>query len=1256
MLTIQTDSIPPALPPIAFVFKLNPLPPTVTPFLIPRINNPDFDILQNNPPGIVQFAQGNIGIAKTVVTSALKPISSTLDNLNKSTQDFINDTSNSIDKVKNAVKDAQDKLNEATKNIKNEAKNIQNELNETTNKIKVNEYAQNINGNVNDIITDAENEGKFLTTNTQNVLKTATSSLPKLSEITSNLDIPNLKEIMPEIPNIDTSKYMPSISDIANNAVPNDSGLLSFEKMSIQSMLETYKPAMEAVLIIIDMLAIIEDAIARFLGTSIKIPIIKVWIGIPSKKPYYTKGALNYDGSDALNKEDISKENVKALNEVLNTFKETANIYGGIPGGTLLDINEYKDNQQAYYIGYFDEDGNNIIPPTWVENSNKWFGKKWGITYNSEQPYQLSNEQIKGVQQLKDKYNKNIRTLEYEKNKLESNVSYAETGFQSLDNNNNGKEQALNLMQEFIDEVGNGVKQAVYPEWFTKSVISQLKSIYNNPYISTAEPVTDKKGKPKEPYVTFPKIHVEGMDVEITVVESENQLVRKKVKENGKKRKKIVGLNTETNNNGETIVAPEDPEDTDILYWNHKKVKSKDQQKIKQVKIPEEVKRYYLSHDFEIILDYEIREIKSQRVIRTEREIVPQSIDFEKDYKLRLIRVINKPTTKDFKLFDKTFSTKADALSYMKNNLYSNVNKKTGTAYAENNTIPEQYDLATNGQNKHSANVLDKNNNLYEGEIMHGVDPRYNGFRVVKKFKKNADGKKKAYYKIEQYKYQVFWLVEAIKLNDDGTFNINGELYDENKDNSAAKESGGGKKWYGLLDKFTVIILIITKLIPIIARKFIPLIIKILRILTDPRALADLVFLIITEKLSKLFGMFDTKFSNKSAIDKAQMKGNNLTGKASKFHYKNDKMKNPINVADGKQSVEIFGFFIGIAAIDGELKLYYSKKSFEKDTKDLPESGLINFILKIIKLPFDIIEAIIKFFIDFVKKLVNPFTMLKAIIEFITFKWLIKILTASLDDITSMLKGNFDKYGEILNSKNDKDMNNEILTALQGEEIADNFIKVFVYNVFVNGKFVREEIEEKPIDNQNIHAQSYFPLPGIELDDDLKKILDEINPGNKEGPGNPPFQYPISCGISDIPLNSFIPSPFLCKSPNFNLCDIIQLYIKPLEQIFGFLSFIQGIIQGLIALPFSALGLSPYIPIPEFDFVTPIKEKVYAILKDKMPNIVPIENTDLTNLSEMTFDELKNKYNINIDWEEFSKYNADLIKNLSNMNNIKVDI
>ena len=73
LLTIATSNIPPALPPIGFIFKLNPLPDDVTPFLVPVLDNPNFNILKANPPGIKQIVSGDLGITEAVYSKVLDP-------------------------------------------------------------------------------------------------------------------------------------------------------------------------------------------------------------------------------------------------------------------------------------------------------------------------------------------------------------------------------------------------------------------------------------------------------------------------------------------------------------------------------------------------------------------------------------------------------------------------------------------------------------------------------------------------------------------------------------------------------------------------------------------------------------------------------------------------------------------------------------------------------------------------------------------------------------------------------------------------------------------------------------------------------------------------------------------------------------------------------------------------------------------------------------------------------------------------------
>jgi hypothetical protein len=1104
MLSIQKDRIPPALPPLAFVFKLNPLPDDVDPFLVPRIDNPDFDLPAGDPPGIKQFVNGDVGITQLIFDPILDPI---------------------------------------------------------------------------------------------NQIYAASESLPE------------------------NSNY-------AASAIPEDAGMRSFEKMTIQSFLESQKPTLEMIKIIIDMLGVVEDAIARFLGTSIKIPIINKWVGIPSKNPLYTKGSLNYKDPTSKNKDYIQQLNTEALNTTYDGFPLTENSYGGIPGGNLYDFGEFEDPKKAYYIGYFNEDGEKVIPPNWIQNSNKWFGSFYGLTDEEfQQPETLSNIIDEGVAQLTQRYNDKLQVLYNERSKMVT--SYDEQikkAFNDEERTNlsNSKEYAVARLNEVIDEVLNGVDQTVYSEWFTKNAASQLKSIYQDPFQSTAQEITDNKGRPQEPYVKIPKLKVkDDVEVEIPIVEAENQIIKGTVGKRKRKRTVIKGLNTTKGPNGDIIVEPEIDQESDNFYFTHTKVDESDQLELKKSLIADDVKRFFMAHDYEIVLQFEIRKVTTGEILRTEEEILPQQIDFENDYKLRLVRVSNEPLT----------SVPADV------QLSANTNQETGTAFyysqerldeinsapkddedanaIRKKLIPESYDDTIDGINKHSADLLDaeNENGLFESEIAHGVDARFADFELqtVTTTTGNTTSTQK---KLVQVKNKTFWLVEAFKIDENGFIEINGKKWDTNIQNENDKDPNAsnatGKEWYGLLDKFTVIPIIASKLFSLIAQKLIPLMVKVLQILTNPRKLADLVFLIIEEKISKLFGAFNTQFDEKSSKDRETTMQSNvgIGGAAGKYNYQETPESEPVNVADGKADIKIFGFYIGIAVEDGTMKLVYSEDQMEREHGDKPDQPIFRFILNAIKMPFDIIKKIVEFFFDFIKKLVNPLKMLQAIIDFVTFKWLLDILSpdtlAALLGIAQLVPNLLSLLSDMFNHLDRDEMNKDLVNTLNGENVNSDYVQVSIYDVFRNGEFIRQETEEQPIDNLPLSATQKYPPQIEKINPNFRDLNDIDNNGNKTGPFNPPQPFPLICGERNVNLNMFFPLPIFSASPKYNICELMQVQLKPFEEILGMLGVLEGFVNGIISIPFSFFGLAPHIPMPEVDFTAALENTIEKLKETTSNQIAPI--------------------------------------------------
>ena len=1174
LLTIATSNIPPALPPIGFIFKLNPLPDDVTPFLVPVLDNPNFNILKANPPGIKQIVSGDLGITEAVYSKVLDPSVAAL-----------------------AV---------------------------PTNTVPV-------------VPTNAGGSGKAPATQS-NVLSPAPAS--------NTLGIkapPGATVAQPSIPPIGNSaadvsaKFSfpsagASLSQaqkaFVNNAVPQDAGLKSFEKMTIQSLLESQKPALELAQILIGMLAVIEDCICRFLGTSIKIPIINLWVGIPSKNPTYTKGSLNYNAPGAMNASYIKNMNAQAINQVNPSFPATAD-YGGIPGDSITDFPEVQDPQLAYYVGYFDEDGAQVLPPTWVINSNKWFGKKYSIQNDVQQVEQLSSDLDQGVVQLNARYANQLKQLDDEKSTMVTSYDQ-QIALQTNDVDKSlvtsDKEYALAQYDEIRQSAVDGMNQNVYSEWFTKNSVAQLKSLYQQPFISSVTPVTDDAGNPVYPYSISPTITINGLTVEIPVFEASNQLTKKNEVVNGEV-KSVDTVVLQPNTSKVDIVKPNLDLGAPVNYFSHKKpdgnlfVANPTSENIKKYYVPLQIKKYFLDWDYEIIYEYQIKSIGTGKVLATEFDAVPARIQFEKDYTLRLIRVNNLPlagqdaqgqpiVNSDFYIGTATTST-TDSNGIVTTSTSSffktasqvsvgSIDPNTGTALDSGNDIPPNYVANAQGLT-YSPNVLDFNNGLMEGEVFHGLDPRF----------------------VDPFRFKSFWLVEAIKKDDNGNTFINGKQVTQPSDSSNSTGSGGGgKQWYGLLDKFTVIPRLLGGLLPLITRKFLPLLVKIIQILTNPTKIIQLVNLIVQDKLNKFFKMFNNgsvKDSNSipppdQAVVKTKTGDKNAsTGAAGKFNYKDGK-GNTTNVLDGKASANILIADVGLISKNGEVTVATGSQVKSSKMKDQP---VLKFILNLIKMPFDIIKKIIEYFIGLVKKLLNPFTLLPTIVSFITFQWLIDILSPSR--VTGVL-GNIDprfmnpdtSLENDLHARNSAVDPNKLFQEMQASlRTGSGDVEVFVYHLFKNGIFVGEEIDKVPLNDPNALGQNGPPPTGFD-GADVSGI--DVNPDNLTGSiGNaerPTQSSPTSCGARTIDLNKMLPLPFMSNMPHFNKCEAMQIFLKPMQIVVSILKLIEQIINALISIPLSMLGLEPHITFPKLNFASGLESYVNGLQnKFKQTTVPPISKT-----------------------------------------------
>jgi hypothetical protein len=510
----------------------------------------------------------------------------------------------------------------------------------------------------------------------------------------------------------------------------------------------------------------------------------------------------------------------------------------------------------------------------------------------------------------------------------------------------------------------------------------------------------------------------------------------------------------------------------------------------------------------------------------------------------------------------------------------------TGTLYTTNNTIPEKLNLEEPESTIHSTPDLNENNSLKEGVIYHGLDPRF----------------------VDRNKWKVFYLVEAIKKDNSDNSAINKNLKKKNVENK-------GKEWYGLIDRFSALPLIITKLIPLIT-KIIPLAIKMIQTISNPKKMSDLLLSIgiLDDSISK-FPVNFTDFSKNGLVNKEkdiskkkvsktfdeyQLNKSKNKNKDGNFYYDAPQIgvKNPtpIFLLDGQALAEFgkgaFGksiFTFGVELKNGE----YTKIKKTKD--NVKSQNLFQTVFNFIKIPFEVIFKIFKWVIDWVKKLLNPAKIAAALTEFLSFKWLLEIIGKNsilgilgiVDISSSNIRKEIDNMVDNITGEKAKNALKNTLKKIRGNNL--DFVEVLVYDVIKNGNKIGQEIIERPYnktdDNKNI----------LNVDVDTNQINNENNISN-------------FCGERNFSLSKLFPNPFLGAGSDvsYTSCELPILFLKPLETISSLLTFIQEFLNGFLSMPISILGLEPTISIPKFGKEIPFANIIAEIVEDLKSSLTQI--------------------------------------------------
>jgi hypothetical protein len=1016
------------------------------------------------------------------------------------------------------------------------------------------------------------------------------------------------------IPYDDKSIVAKAKAVMLGNYIPKDNGLKALEKTIITTMMESHKPIFDFAKILIDMLGIAEDVVCRFLGTSIK--VLGKEVGFPSRNPAYWDKSLGYTQTMSYSSKDFQTAFKLASNEFIKTMSPSHPLKG-IDDQSTSNVDN-GDNRDAIYVGYFDENGKDVEPPLWVINSNKWV-KKDVLNSNGDNisvgsPFKrLSIELSEGVEQIRQYHMNAINKLEKQKqdiiDALNKSVNELESTKEDIDHIETQKEQAIKEFDKLIqsvydmidgtninggnyiddEDISKGINApVVLTEWVSKTRASQLRQKYFPETVSTVQSLVDKKGEPIAPYTFIPKVKVDYRGKEIAVespLAYSNQVEKKKVKNldvfYNKKQGSLLNTYSEKN-----IINS-----YDVRYRTNKNKPYEEINKTwfmhndNDVYLPDSLKNYYLPIEWEELLEYEIRNKETGAVIRKEYETTTRRIDIENDYELRVIKVINRalPLATSEKLDNiNTKNTKIDPL--------------TGTIYNKGNNIPQVLIQGEDGKtpltNLHSTPDINEKNLLKEGIIKHGLDPRFP-------------------------KSKVFFLIEALKKDDNGLTAINGK-YNENETANTDKGGSRGKEWYGLLDKFTAFPMIATKLLPLIGGKLIPLIIEILQLIQNPMKIKQMLLdLVLDKKISKFpinFPHFD--------------KDKGVIGKVRKLYSEGFKV--PERFEDDIKKVRDKAYYAGaqidkkaaqiISMIDGQAVADFGKGIFDKPLfsfgvniqttnidkpiemiKELKEGvkqqPIISVILSFIKLPFEVIFKIFMWIINWVKKLLNPMKIAAAIKEFITFKWLFDIISKdSLFKMLGMVEPNLGMINKLIDAIKNKDVLSDVIGTIRE---GGQGVETLVYDLFKNGIKVGTEVEKRPyVGNKNKSDSSVISTSDSDKDNsnlfDIADLLAGLT-GLLKG----------LCGEREFNLNDLLPIPFLGDMPDYNLCELPLLFLKPLELIGGLLHMVQELLNALISMPLAIFGLEPHIKIPKFGKEIPMFDKFEEMLQALRDSLTP---------------------------------------------------
>ena len=233
------------------------------------------------------------------------------------------------------------------------------------------------------------------------------------------------------------------------------------------------------------------------------------------------------------------------------------------------------------------------------------------------------------------------------------------------------------------------------------------------------------------------------------------------------------------------------------------------------------------------------------------------------------------------------------------------------------------------------------------------------------------------------------------------------------------------------------------------------------------------------------------------------------------------------------------------------------KKIFDLNSNTQP---LLKMILGIVTLPIKVIAGIIQWIMDFFKSLTNPMALPGKIIEFLSFKWVMKFFSpkgllslAGIDFDLSLVPQWIAQAKQTAGAAKD--------AAAQAKGAADQ-AKSKVGETAAQAKDIKSKAASvSPADAKAAAQQKIPPLPkGV--------------PGHKG-----PYALPDDFELVDLP--KFLNVAFLAQLPTYTVRDIREQGKNiPMRLFQPIICFIEKLINGIIDFVWATLGIEAIIPPP----------------------------------------------------------------------------